>query len=212
MEPSPPASHGRNSAGRQPGLSVLAPAPDPLEPLVAGILHELDEDAEREGLARTPERVARSLRFLTGGYSQSLEEVVGNAIFKETYSEMVTVTDIELYSLCEHHLLPFYGKVHIAYIPRDRIVGLSKLPRVVDIFAHRLQVQERLTTQIAEALDSCLHPMGVGVVIEASHLCMMMRGVQKQNAQTITSCMLGAFRSDEKTRAEFLQLIRRNPR
>lgn len=181
---------------------------DPIAPLVLRELAELGEDVTREGLLRTPERVARSLRFLTAGYDQSVAEVVGDAVFAEDYSEMVVVTDVELYSLCEHHLLPFFGRAHIAYLPSGHIVGLSKLPRIVDVFAHRLQVQERLTTQIAEALESTLHPLGVGVVIEASHLCMMMRGVQKQNSRTVTSCMLGAFRTDEKTRGEFLQLIR----
>ena len=180
--------------------------------LIDNLLHRLGEDPTREGLMRTPERVTRSLEFLTSGYGQDVHEVLNGAVFEEPYSEMVLVKDIEVYSLCEHHMLPFFGKAHVAYVPNGRVVGLSKLPRLVDIFARRLQVQERLTTQIAEALQSCLEPVGVGVVIEASHLCMMMRGVQKQNAQTITSCMLGAFRDDEKTRSEFLQLIRRSPR
>jgi GTP cyclohydrolase IA len=181
---------------------------DPLAQHVAGTLADLGEDLSRPGLVNTPDRVARSLRFLTDGYDKSVAEVINGAVFAEPYNEMVAVTDIELYSLCEHHLLPFFGRAHIAYIPEGRIVGISKLPRVVDVFAHRLQVQERLTTQIAEALEQAIAPAGVGVVIEASHLCMMMRGVQKQNSKTVTSCMLGAFRDDEKTRSEFLQLIR----
>jgi GTP cyclohydrolase I len=177
----------------------------------AGIRQALDGlgvDLEAEGLLRTPERVARSLHFLTSGYGRTAADAINGALFHEPYSEMVAVTDIELYSMCEHHLLPFFGKAHVAYIPDGTIVGLSKLPRVVDVFAHRLQVQERLTTQIAEALDETLKPMGVAVVIEAAHLCMMMRGVQKQNSRTVTSCMLGNFRSDSKTRMEFLELIR----
>jgi len=182
---------------------------DPLVDDVARILRGLGEDPEREGLLRTPHRVADSLRFLTSGYEQSLDEIVGGAVFAEPYEEMVLVKDIELYSLCEHHMLPFFGKAHVAYLPKGRILGLSKLARVVDVFARRLQVQERLTTQIAEAIDGCLRPHGVAVVIEAAHLCMMMRGIQKQNSQALTSCMLGSFRDDEKSRAEFLELIRR---
>jgi GTP cyclohydrolase I len=172
-------------------------------------LRLLGEDPEREGLLRTPQRVADSLLFLTSGYDMTVEDIVGGAVFAEPYEEMVLVKDIELYSLCEHHMLPFFGKAHVAYLPRGRIVGLSKVARLVDMFARRLQVQERLTTQIAEAIEDCLKPYGVAVVIEASHLCMMMRGIEKQNSQTLTSCMLGSFREDEKSRAEFLELIRR---
>ncbi len=172
-------------------------------------LRLLGEDPARDGLLRTPQRVADSLLFLTSGYEQSLDGIVGGAVFAEPYEEMVLVKDIELYSLCEHHMLPFFGKAHVAYLPRGRILGLSKMARVVDMFARRLQVQERLTTQIAEAIDEVLQPYGVAVVIEAAHLCMMMRGIQKQNSQTLTSCMLGSFREDEKSRAEFLELIRR---
>jgi GTP cyclohydrolase IA len=172
-------------------------------------LRLLGEDPEREGLVRTPRRVADSLLFLTSGYEQSLDDIVGGAVFAEPYEEMVLVKDIELYSLCEHHLLPFFGKAHVAYLPRGRILGLSKVARLVDMFARRLQVQERLTTQVAEAIDEVLAPYGVAVVIEAAHLCMMMRGIQKQNSKTLTSCMLGSFREDEKSRAEFLELIRR---
>ena len=183
--------------------------PDELSAHIDAVLRLLGEDPAREGLLRTPRRVADTLRFLCSGYDQDLADVVNGAVFAEDYEEMVVVRDIELYSICEHHLLPFYGKAHVAYLPRGRIVGLSKLPRIVDVFARRLQVQERLTTQIAEALDSALAPHGVAVVIEAAHLCMMMRGVQKQNSQTVTSCMLGSFRSDPRTRAEFLELTRR---
>jgi GTP cyclohydrolase I len=182
---------------------------DPLLQRVDEMLRLLGEDPEREGLVHTPQRVAESLRFLTGGYAQSLDDVVGGAVFAEPYQEMVLVKDIELYSLCEHHLLPFFGKAHVAYLPNGRILGLSKLARIVDIYARRLQVQERLTTQVAEAVDEVLRPHGVAVVVEAAHMCMMMRGVQKQNSQTLTSCMLGSFRDDEKSRAEFLELIRR---
>ena len=176
---------------------------------VTSTLRLLGEDPGREGLLHTPERVAESLRFLTEGYRQSVDEIVGHAVFAEPYEEMVLVKDVELYSLCEHHLLPFFGKAHVAYLPKGRILGLSKVARLVDMFARRLQVQERLTTQIAEAIDEVLQPYGVAVVIEAAHLCMMMRGIQKQNSQTLTSCMLGSFRHDEKSRAEFLELIRR---
>jgi GTP cyclohydrolase IA len=176
---------------------------------VEEMLRVLGEDPQREGLVRSPQRVADSLLFLTSGYAMTVEDIVGGAVFAEPYEEMVLVKDIELYSLCEHHMLPFFGKAHVAYLPRGRVVGLSKLARIVDMFARRLQVQERLTTQIAEALDDCLAPYGVAVVIEASHLCMMMRGIEKQNSQTLTSCMLGSFREDEKSRAEFLELIRR---
>jgi len=193
-------------------MSDTAPLHDPNRMLaqdVDEILRLLGEDPRREGLVRTPQRVAESLRFLTSGYEQSLEDVVGGAVFAEPYEEMVLVKDIELFSLCEHHLLPFFGKAHVAYLPRGRILGLSKLARIVDIYARRLQVQERLTTQIAEAVREVLEPYGVAVVIEAAHLCMMMRGIQKQNSQTLTSCMLGSFRDDEKSRAEFLELIRR---
>ena len=175
---------------------------------VRALLRELGEDPAREGLARTPERVEKSLRELTSGYSQTVTEVVGQGVFQEDCSEMVMVKDVEFYSLCEHHLLPFYGRVHVAYIPEGRIIGLSKIPRIVDLFARRLQVQERFTQQVAQAIESVLKPKGVGVVAHASHLCMMMRGVQKQNSAAMTSCLLGCFRSDPKTRNEFLGLVR----
>ena len=190
------------------------PKPVPIDPIAGTIrelLAELGEDPDREALLRTPARVAESLRFLTQGYGVDVRDVIRDAVYAEPYEEMVLVRDVEVYSLCEHHMLPFYGRAHIAYMPRGRIVGLSKLPRVVDVFARRLQVQERLTTQIAEALDEALHPYGVAVVIEAFHLCMMMRGVQKQNSQTVTSALTGVFRSDPKTRSEFLELIGRRP-
>lgn len=193
-------------------LAHPLPAPTVLVPrgegVVRKLLEELGEDPEREGLLRTPHRVWESLSFLTEGYDRDVQDVVGEALFEEPYDEMVTVRDIEVYSLCEHHMLPFFGTCHIAYIPDGRVVGLSKLPRVVDLFSHRLQVQERLTAQIAEALEDVLKPRGVGVVIEASHLCMMMRGVEKQGARTTTSAMRGLFKTDPRTRSEFLELIK----
>ncbi len=182
------------------------PASKPFEDLVRRQLELLGEDPGREGLLRTPGRVASSMAFLTQGYASTAEQVIGDGIFEEAHDNMIMVRDVELYSMCEHHMLPFFGKAHIAYIPNGRIVGLSKIPRIVDVFARRLQVQERLTEQIAQALCSVLNPRGVGVVIEAYHLCMMMRGVQKQNSKTITSALTGAFRDDPKTRDEFLRL------
>jgi GTP cyclohydrolase I len=190
------------------GNAVLAgiPASEPMEELVRLQLELLGEDPERDGLARTPERVARSLHWLTRGYAMNVESVVGDAVFEEEHESMVMVRDIELYSLCEHHMLPFFGKAHIAYIPDGRIVGLSKLPRIVEVFSRRLQVQERLTEQVAQAIEDVLQPRGVGVVIEAVHLCMMMRGVEKQNSSTITSALRGQFRDCPMTRDEFLRL------
>ena len=170
------------------------------------IIKDIGEDTTREGLAKTPERAAKAMQFLTQGYKQDAEKILKSAMFKESYNEMVIVKDIELYSLCEHHLLPFFGKAHIAYIPDGHIVGLSKIPRIVDVFARRLQVQERLTEQILYCIDKTLKPQGVAVVIEASHMCMMMRGVQKQNSVTTTSGFRGAFKNIE-TRSEFLKLI-----
>lgn len=181
-----------------------------IEPLVKGLLKELGEDPDREGLVKTPERVANAMRYLTSGYAKSVAEVLNEAVFTESYDQMVVVKDIELYSLCEHHLLPFYGKAHVAYLPAGRIIGLSKVARLVEVFARRLQVQERLTTQVAEALHEALRPAGVGVVIEAVHFCMMMRGVEKQNSKAVTSCMLGEFRTHRGTREEFLQLLHRD--
>ncbi len=173
------------------------------------ILTMIGEDPDREGLLKTPERVAKAYQFLTHGYTQDPDAILGSAVFHEDYSEMILVKDIELYSLCEHHMLPFFGKVHVAYIPKGRIVGLSKIPRVVDVFARRLQVQERLTIQIRDAIDRVLKPEGVGVVIEAQHLCMMMRGAEKQHSVTTTSAMSGAFLNSTSTRSEFMRLIQR---
>ena len=181
---------------------------DPIEELVASMLRELGEDPERDGLEKTPARVARSMRFLTGGYRQDPIEILNNAVFEEGDDEMVLVKDIGFYSLCEHHLLPFFGRMHVAYLPKGRIVGLSKLPRMVGMFARRLQVQERLTTDVAGAIETVLRPKGVAVVAEAIHLCMMMRGVEQQNAFAITSSLRGEFADDPKTRAEFMELIR----
>jgi GTP cyclohydrolase I len=178
----------------------------PLAELVREMLARLGEDPERQGLLKTPDRVQKSLEFLTHGYHVSINDVINDALFDEDHHNMVIVKDIEMYSMCEHHMLPFFGKVHVAYIPNGRIVGLSKVPRIVDVFARRLQVQERLTTQIADALVEVLQPAGVGVVIEAAHLCMMMRGVEKQNSQTLTSAMRGVFLEDNRTREEFLHL------
>ena len=180
-----------------------------IAPLVRDILAGVGENPDREGLEKTPERVEKALKFLTRGYEQDPHEILNAALFTVTYDEMVVVKDIDLYSLCEHHLLPFHGKAHVAYLPNGKVVGLSKIPRVVDVFARRLQVQERLTVEIAEAIQSALHPRGVGVIIEAEHFCMMMRGVEKQNSVAVTSCMLGAFRERQPTREEFLSLIRR---
>ncbi|NRA97349.1 MAG: GTP cyclohydrolase I FolE [Planctomycetes bacterium] len=182
---------------------------DDLAALVKQQLTHLGEDPSREGLVRTPERVAKSFEFLTSGYRTDVQSLINGAIFEEDCSEMVLVRDIEIYSLCEHHMLPFFGRAHVAYIPNGRIIGLSKIPRIVDAFARRLQVQERLTQQVAEALNDALEPRGVAVVIEARHLCMMMRGVEKQNSSATTSAMLGIFREDPKTRTEFLELSRR---
>jgi GTP cyclohydrolase I len=180
-----------------------------MQDLVRRLLVALGEDPAREGLRETPRRVEKSLSFLTSGYRANVDEVINDALFTVEYNEMVMVRDIDLYSLCEHHLLPFFGKCHVAYIPDGRVIGLSKIPRIVDVFARRLQVQERLTSQIADTLEQKLRPVGVAVVIEATHLCMAMRGVEKQNSVTVTSAMRGAFQSDVRTRAEFLELIHR---
>jgi len=185
------------------------PAPDLLSSAVAQMLRGLGEDPEREGLQKTPQRVAKSMRFLTAGYTQDAKQLLTQALFTVSYDEMVIIKDIEVFSLCEHHLLPFFGKAHVAYIPNGKVVGLSKIPRLVDMFARRLQVQERLTVQIAETIEKFLKPRGVGVVIEAQHLCMIMRGVEKQNSVAVSSCMLGAFRKQQQTRNEFLSLIKK---
>jgi len=171
------------------------------------LLDAVGEDRDREGLRRTPDRAARALEFLTQGYRQDLEEIINGAVFESTASEIILVKDIELYSLCEHHLLPFIGRAHVAYIPNGKVIGLSKVARIVDVFARRLQIQENLTTQIAESLMRCLEPSGVAVVVEAKHLCMMMRGVEKQNSVMKTSCLLGVFKEDARTRSEFLSLL-----
>jgi GTP cyclohydrolase I len=178
---------------------------------ISQMLEALGEDPSRPGLQRTPERVEKSLRWLTQGYHQTLEGVIGKAVFEEPHESMIMVRDIELYSMCEHHMLPFFGRAHVAYIPNGKIIGLSKLPRIVDMFARRLQLQERLTDQVADAIMEVLDPRGVGVVIEASHLCMMMRGVEKQNSKTVTSAVRGVFRDDLKTREEFLRLVHNSP-
>ncbi len=181
------------------------------EDLVREVLVRLGEDPEREGLLRTPARVHKAFEFLTRGYNEDPEAMLKKALFTVTYDEMVIVKDVEVFSLCEHHILPFFGKVHVAYIPNGKVIGLSKIPRLIEIFSRRLQIQERLTTQIAETIQKVIQPQGVGVVIEARHLCMMMRGVEKQHSQAVTSSMLGCFREEQETRTEFLSLIRQRP-
>ena len=190
-----------NGSARPPDLDVL-------QSLVTEMLLALGENPGRNGLLKTPERVAKALAFMTQGYHRDIDHLLNGALFPIEYDEMVIVKDIDFFSMCEHHLLPFFGKVHVGYLPNKKVVGLSKIPRIVDVFARRLQVQERLTVQIAETLKSKLNAHGVGVVVEARHLCMMMRGVQKQNSSTMTSCLLGTFRSDPRTRSEFLDLVR----
>jgi GTP cyclohydrolase I len=185
----------------------LVPSSVEFQTLVRRMLEALGEDPGREGLLKTPERVEKSLKWLTRGYEQSVADAVGDAVFEEPHNSMILVRDIDFYSLCEHHMLPFFGRAHVAYIPDGRIVGLSKLPRIVDIFARRLQVQERLTDQIADAIQEVLVPHGVGVLVEATHLCMAMRGVEKQNSRTVTSAVRGIFRSDMRSRDEFLRLV-----
>jgi GTP cyclohydrolase I len=180
----------------------------PIAPLIEGVIEALGEDRKREGLVRTPERVEKALRFLTSGYSADIGKIVNGAVYEVKYDEMVIVKDIEFFSMCEHHMLPFYGKVHVAYIARNKVIGLSKLPRIIDVFARRLQIQERLTQEVAQCIQELLDPLGVGVIAEAQHFCMMMRGVEKQHSGTVTSAMLGAFRTNKETRDEFLSLIR----
>ena len=187
--------------------ATLTGGVDVIEAACERILRELGEDSRRDGLRKTPERVAKSLRYLTNGYRQDVDQVLNGALFSVAYDEMVIVRDIEVFSLCEHHLLPFFGRCHVAYLPHRKVIGLSKIPRLVDVFARRLQVQERLTTQIAETIMEKVRPMGVGVVIEARHLCMIMRGVEKQNSVAVTSAMLGVFRESAQTRQEFLNLV-----
>jgi GTP cyclohydrolase I len=191
-------------------IKVLEPKTEELTiaPHIEAVLRELGENPNREGLVRTPQRADKALRFLTSGYTTDISKIVNGALFTVKADEMVIVKDIEFYSLCEHHMLPFYGKMHVAYLPKDKVIGLSKIPRIVDAFARRLQVQERLTTQVAEAIQETLHPRGVGVICEAKHFCMMMRGVEKQHSGTITSSLLGSFRRKD-TRDEFLSLVAR---
>lgn len=181
---------------------------DAMQEHIRGLLEALGEDPDREGLVRTPARVEKALRFLTSGYDADLKQVLNDALFTVDYSEMVIVRDIDFYSLCEHHLLPFFGKCHVAYIPRTQVIGLSKIPRIVDVFARRLQIQERMTNQIAETIREAINPLGVAVVCEGTHLCMSMRGVEKQNSFAVTSAMLGAFRDNARTRLEFLELVK----
>ena len=187
----------------------MVPEQQPIKDLVSNLLSALGEDPTREGLLETPKRVEKSLTFLTSGYHQNIDTVLNSAFFEIGHKEMVILRDINFFSLCEHHLLPFFGKCHIAYLPNQKVVGLSKLPRIVEVFCRRLQLQERLTWQIAETIMDKVQPSGVGVVMEAQHLCVMMRGVEKQNAEMVTSAMMGVFKSDPKTRAEFLDLIHR---
>ena len=184
--------------------------PDPIADLVDTLLVELGEDPDRPGLKATPDRVARALRELTSGYGVKPEEVIADAVFDQDYDEMVVVKDIDFYSLCEHHVLPFFGHVHVGYLPKGKVIGLSKIPRLVEVFSHRLQIQEQMTRQVAEALNDTLAPRGVGVVVEARHLCMEMRGVEAPGGRMMTSCMLGTFRRDPRTRAEFLDLVHRS--
>jgi len=197
---------------------LVKPAAEPttldsatFEELVEEMLVRLGEDPRREGLLRTPARVAKAFEFLTRGYREDPEALLKNALFTVSYDEMVIVKDVEMFSLCEHHMLPFFGKVHVAYIPNGRVIGLSKIPRLIEVFSRRLQIQERLTTEIAETIQKVIEPHGVGVVIEARHLCMMMRGVEKQHSAAVTSSMLGSFRDEQETRQEFLSLIRQRP-
>ncbi len=187
---------------------VSTPPVSAIAPNIREVIEALGEDPEREGLVRTPERVEKALRFLTSGYSTDIGRIVNGAIYEVKYDEMVIVKDIEFFSLCEHHMLPFFGKVHVAYIARNKVIGLSKLPRIIDAFARRLQIQERMTQEVAQCIQDLLDPLGVGVIAEAQHFCMMMRGVEKQHSGTVTSAMLGAFRNNKETRDEFLSLIR----
>jgi GTP cyclohydrolase I len=191
-------------------VKVMSPkrGPNSIAASMENVLRELGEDPSREGLVRTPDRSEKALRFLTSGYTQDIGSIVNGALFTVKTDEMVIVRDIEFYSLCEHHMLPFFGKMHVAYLPKEKVIGLSKIPRIVDVFSRRLQVQERLTQEVAEAIQDILEPRGVGVICEARHFCMMMRGVEKQNSSTTTSAMLGAFRTRRETRQEFLSLVR----
>ena len=187
---------------------VASSVADPMEAAVRKLIAEIGEDPDREGILKTPARVAKSLRFLTSGYRKDLDKVLNGALYSVQYDEMVIVKDIEIFSMCEHHLLPFFGRCHVAYVPNGKVIGLSKIPRIVDVFARRLQVQERLTVEIAQTLMEKIKPQGVGVIVEARHLCMIMRGVEKQNSTAVTSHMLGVFRDNEGTRSEFLRLLK----
>lgn len=207
VRPDRSTTHSQNGSS----ASVTDESKEAMMAAVRTMLTSVGEDPDREGLLKTPKRVAEAMQFLTGGYQQSLEELVNGAIFDEGHNEMVLVRDITLFSLCEHHMLPFMGRAHVAYIPKQRVVGLSKLARIVEMYARRLQVQERLTRQVAEAIQEILDPQGVAIVVEASHMCMVMRGVQKPGSWTVTSAMLGVFQEDSKTREEFLSLIRHQP-
>jgi GTP cyclohydrolase I len=189
-------------------MSSTGDTPDPIEGYIESVIKELGEDQNRDGLLKTPHRVAKAMRFFTKGYTQDPAEILTGALFDVDYDEMVLVKDIDFFSQCEHHMVPFFGRIHVGYIPNGKVVGLSKIPRTVEIFARRLQVQERLTMDIAQTIEDVLQPKGVGVVVEAKHLCMMMRGVEKQNSFAITSSMRGSFKTDSKTRAEFMELIR----
>jgi GTP cyclohydrolase I len=193
-------------------IKVITPNPEaqPLAPLIEDLLSRLGEDPKREGLVRTPRRVEDALRFLTGGYRADIRKILNGALYDVNYDAMVVVRDIEFFSLCEHHMLPFYGKMHVAYLPQKKVIGLSKIPRIVDVFARRLQIQERLTQQVAQTILEAINPLGVGVICEAKHLCMMMRGVEKQHSGATTSAMLGSFRDRKDTRDEFLALVTRS--
>ncbi len=199
----------KNLANAKKTLVKMSPKTDAIAERVRPILEMLGEDPNREGLVRTPERYAKSLEFITSGYRTNLSHIVNGALFQCKCDEMVIIRDIEFFSTCEHHLLPFFGKIHVAYLPKDKVIGLSKVPRIVDMFARRLQLQERLTQQVAEAIEEVISPRGVGVLCEAQHFCMMMRGVEKQGSSTVTSTMLGSFRTHKATRDEFLSLVRR---
>src|SRR5450755_4055017 len=206
-----PKRHHKSQIMKTPATQPATLTSATYEELVREMIVRLGEDPDREGLSRTPERVAKAMQFLVKGYKEDPEALLRAALYTVNYDEMVIVKDVEMFSLCEHHLLPFFGKVHVAYIPNGKVIGLSKIPRLIDAFSRRLQIQERLTTQIAEAIQNAIEPQGVGVVIEARHLCMMMRGVEKQHSSAVTSSMLGVFRNEEETRTEFLSLIRQRP-
>ncbi len=208
----PSAEHpGRTAAAQAQDAENLTLKDASLREIYAEILTRIGEDPARDGLVNTPKRVEKSLQFLTRGYAQTVEEAINGALFDVDYDEMVIVRDIEFYSQCEHHLLPFFGRAHIAYVPQGKVIGLSKIPRIVDVFARRLQVQERLTREVADAIEDAIHPQGVAVIMEAQHLCMMMRGVEKQRSRTVTSAMLGTFKTQIQTRSEFLSLIEHQP-